>query len=104
LAILNVHYNLNSMPLKNRADPNVPDRSDRTAVNAAVNMRTPAGMMTRPNPKLTAEIDAAEMVKILLANGANPNARLKKPIIGRHNNLVAHTSLSDAATTLIRTT
>ena len=102
LAILNVHYDLASMLLKKGADPNVPDRSGMTALYAAVDMRSPAGMMTRPNPKLTAEIDAAEMVKILLANGANPNARLKKPIIGRHNNLVGDTSLGDAATPLMR--
>jgi len=65
-------------------------------------MRSPAGMMTRPNPKLTAEIDAAEMVRILLANGANANARLKKPIIGRHNNLIGDTSLGEGATPLMR--
>jgi len=65
-------------------------------------MRSPAGMMTRPNPKLTDEIDAAEMVKILLANGGNLNARLKKPIIGRHNNLVGDTSLGEGTTPLMR--
>jgi ankyrin repeat protein len=58
--------------------------------------------MTRPNPKLTDEIDAAEMVKILLANGADPNARLKKPIIGRHNNVVGDTSLGEGTTPLMR--
>src|SRR5262249_16731962 len=79
-----------------------PDNSGMTALYAAVDMRSPAGMMTRPNPKLTAEIDAAEMVRILLANGANPNARLKKPIIGRHNNLIGDTSLGEGATTLMR--
>ena len=102
VAILNVHYDLASMLLKKGADPNVPDRSGMTALYAAVDMRSPAGMMTRPNPKLTAEIDAAEMVRILLANGANPNARLKKPIIGRHNNLIGDTSLGDGATPLMR--
>jgi uncharacterized protein len=102
LAILNVHYDLASMLLRKGADPNVPDNSGMTALYAAVDMRAPAGMMTRPNPKLTAEIDAAEMVKILLANGANPNARLKKPIIGRHNNLLGDTSLGEGATALMR--
>lgn len=102
LAILNVHYDLASLLLKKGADPNVPDSSGMTALYAAVDMRSPAGMMTRPNPKLTDEIDAAEMVKILLANGANPNARLKKPIIGRHNNLVGDTSLGEGTTPLMR--
>src|SRR5437867_7997375 len=102
LAILNVHYDLASVLLRKGANPNVQDRSGMTAVYAAVDMRSPAGMMTRPNPKLNAEIDAAEMVKILLANGANPNARLKKPIIGRHNNLIGDTSLGEGATALMR--
>ncbi len=102
LAILNVHYDLASMLLRKGADPNVPDNSGMTALYAAVDMRSPAGMMTRPNPKLTAEIDAAEMVRILLANGANPNARLKKPIIGRHNNLIGDTSLGEGTTALMR--
>jgi ankyrin repeat protein len=102
LAILNIHYDLASMLLKKGADPNAPDNSGMTALYAAVDMRSPAGMMTRPNPRLTAEIDAAEMVKILLANGANPNARLAKPIIGRHNNLVGDTSLGEGTTPLMR--
>jgi ankyrin repeat protein len=102
LAILNVHYDLASMLLKKGADPNVPDNSGMTAVYAAVDMRSPAGMMTRPNPKLLDEIDAAEMIKILMANGADPNARLKKPIIGRHNNLVGDTSLGEGTTPLMR--
>ena len=102
LAILNVHYDLASLLLKKGADPNVPDNSGMTALYAAVDMRSPAGMMTRPNPKLTDEIDAADVVKILLANGANANARLIKPIIGRHNNLVGDTSLGEGATPLMR--
>jgi uncharacterized protein len=102
LAVINVHYDLASMLLNKGADPNVPDASGMTALYAAVDMRAPAGMMTRPNPKLSAEIDAAEMIKIFLSHGANPNARLKKPIIGRHNNLVGDTSLGEGATALMR--
>src|SRR5262245_61418480 len=102
LAILNVHYDLATMLLSKGADPNVADNSGMTALYAAVDMRSPAGMMTRPNPKLSAEIDASEMVKILLLRGANPNLRLKKPIIGRHNNLVGDTSLGEGATPLMR--
>jgi ankyrin repeat protein len=102
LAVLNVHYDLAAMLLNKGADANVPDNSGMTALYAAVDMRSPAGMMTRPNPKLTDEIDAAEMVKILLSHGADPNARLKKPIIGRHNNLVGDTSLGEGTTPLMR--
>src|SRR5215470_7445702 len=102
LAILNVHYDLASMLLKKGADPNVQDSTGMTALYAAVDMRSPAGMMTRPNPKVDAEIDAAEMIRILVASGANPNLQLKKPIIGRHNNLVGDTSMGEGATPLMR--
>jgi ankyrin repeat protein len=41
---------------------------------------------------------------VLLAHGANPNLRLQKPIIGRHNNLVGDTSLGEGTTPLMRAT
>jgi ankyrin repeat protein len=102
LSILNVHYDLATMLLHKGADPNVGDNSGMTALYAAIDMRAPAGMMTRPNPKLSAEIDAGEMVNVLLKRGANPNLQLRKPIIGRHNNLLGDTSLGDGATPLMR--
>ena len=102
LAIINLHYDLATLLLSKGADPNVADSTGMTALYAAVDMRAPAGMMTRPDPKLRDEIDAASMVKVLLDHGANPNLRLKKPVIGRHNNLVGDTSLGDGATPLMR--
>jgi ankyrin repeat protein len=104
LAIINLHYDLASMLLNRGANPNVADSTGMTALYAATDMRAPAGMMTRPDPKLRDEIDAAGMVKVLLAHGANPNLRLEKPIIGRHNNLVGDTSLGEGTTPLMRAT
>jgi ankyrin repeat protein len=102
LAIINLHYDLASLLLNKGANPNVADSTGMTALYAATDMRAPAGMMTRPDPKLRAEIDAAGIVKVLLAHGANPNLRLQKPIIGRHNNLVGDTSLGEGTTPLMR--
>jgi ankyrin repeat protein len=102
LAVINLHYDLASMLLNKGADPNVADVTGMTALYAAVDMRAPANMMTRPDPKLRDEIDASGMVKVLLSHGANPNARLQKPIIGRHNNLVGDTSLGEGTTPLMR--
>ncbi|PYS47887.1 MAG: hypothetical protein DMG13_26750 [Acidobacteria bacterium] len=104
LAIINIHYDLAAMLLRKGADPNTQDRTGMTALYAAADMRSPAGMMTRPNPKLSNqdELDAAGMVKILLERGANPNIALQKPIIGRHNNLAGDTSLGEGATPLAR--
>ena len=47
-------------------------------------MHTLGPMLSRPSPKLVDSIDAAGLVRILLAHGADLNARLKRPIIGRH--------------------
>ena len=73
-----------------------------TALYATVDMRAPGNMLTRPEPKLRDKIDALGLVKVLLAHKANPNARLKKPIIGRHQNLVGDASLAEGATALAR--
>jgi ankyrin repeat protein len=41
-------------------------------------------------------------VNALLRRSADPNLQLKKPIIGRHNNLSGDTSLGEGATPLMR--
>jgi uncharacterized protein len=102
LAVINLHYDLATLLLNKGADPNVVDGTGMAALYAAIDMRAPANMMTRPDPKLRDEIDAAGMVKVLLLHRANPNQRLSKPIIGRHNNLVGDTSLGEGATPLMR--
>ena len=104
LAIINVHYDLASLLLKKGADPNIPDVTGMTPLYAAVDMRSPAGMMTRPNPKISGqdELDALSIIRVLLEHGANGNIALKKPIIGRHNNLIGDTSLGEGATPLAR--
>lgn len=104
LAIINVHYDLAASLVRNGANPNVQDASGMTALYAAVDMRAPAGMMTRPNPKISDddELDAAGIIRVLLENGADPDLALTQPIIGRHNNLVGDTSLGEGATPLAR--
>jgi ankyrin repeat protein len=102
IAIINIHYDLANLLLEKGADPNVVDSSGMTALYAAVDMRAPANMLTRPEPKLRDKLDAFGIVKSLLAHGANPNIQLKKPIIGRHQNLVGDAALTEGATALAR--
>jgi ankyrin repeat protein len=102
LAVINVHYDLANVLLEKGADPNAADHSGMTALYAAVDMRAPANMLTRPEPKLLDRMDATDLAKALLAHGADPNARLKKPIIGRHQNLVGDASLGEGTTALMR--
>jgi len=102
IAVINIHYDLANLLLEKGADPNVTDSTGMTALYAAVDMRTPANMLTRPEPKLHDQLDALGLVKSLLAHGANPNIQLKKPIIGRHQNLVGDAALTEGATALAR--
>ena len=102
IAIINIHYDLANLLLERGADPNVVDASGMTALYAAVDMRAPANLLTRPEPKLRDSLDAVGIVKSLLAHGANPNIQLKKPIIGRHQNLVGDGQLTEGATALAR--
>ncbi|MEP7304998.1 MAG: ankyrin repeat domain-containing protein [Acidobacteriota bacterium] len=102
IAIINIHYDLANLLLERGADPNVVDASGMTALYAAVDMRAPANLLTRPEPKLRDTLDAVGVVKSMLAHGANPNLQLKKPIIGRHQNLVGDGQLTEGATALAR--
>jgi len=83
LAIINGHFDLAAALVNKGADPTIADESGEAALYAAVDMNTLAEMLVRPAPKLTDELDAMGLAKILLAHGANPNARLRKPILGR---------------------
>jgi ankyrin repeat protein len=102
IAVINIHYDLANLLLDKGADPNVVDSTGMTALYATVDMRAPANMLTRPEPKLRDQLDALGLVKSLLAHGANPNIQLKKPIIGRHQNLVGDAALTEGATALAR--
>ena len=102
IAVINIHYDLANLLLEKGADPNVVDSSGMTALYATVDMRAPANMLTRPEPKLRDTLDALGLVKSFLAHGANPNIQLKKPIIGRHQNLVGDAALTEGATALAR--
>lgn len=101
IAIINGHFDLAHMLLEKGADPNVADETGMAALYAAVDMHTLGPMQGRPGPKLVDEISGLELVKSLLAHGANPNLRLKKPIIGRHHGS-GDSSLGEGTTALMR--
>ncbi len=102
LAIINAHFDTAAVLIDKGSAPNVADSTGMTALYAAVDMHTLGPMLSRPSPKLVDKLDAADIVKLLLAKGANPNVRLKRPIIGRHHTPTGDASLGEGTTPLAR--
>jgi uncharacterized protein len=102
LAIINAHFETAAALIDLGADPKLADSTGTTALYAAVDMHTLGPMLSRPAPKLVDKLDAADVVKLLLAHGADPNARLRRPIIGRHHTPTGDASLGEGATPLAR--
>lgn len=85
IAIINAHYDLAAMLLDRGADPNVADSTGTAALYALVDMHTLAPMQGRPAPKLAGQTTPEALLKTLLARGADPNARLTRPMLGRYH-------------------
>jgi ankyrin repeat protein len=103
LAVINAHFDLAEALLEKHADPNIADSTGMTALYAAVDMHTLGPMLSRPGPKVTDNLDAADLVVKLLDHDANPNVRLKRPIIGRHHDS-GDATMGEGTTPLIRAT
>ena len=101
IAIINAHFDLAAMMAEKGVDLNIADTSGMTALYAAVDMHTLPAMLSRPAPKVTDKLDSAALVPILLKHGADPNLRLKKPIIGRHHDS-GDASMGEGTTALMR--
>jgi len=101
LAILNGHFDTAAMLTEKGADPNIADSTGMAALYAAVDMNTLGEIYGRPGRKSTDKLTALDLMPILLAHGANPNATLKSATLTR-----AHTpgepSLGEGTTPLMR--
>ncbi|MCU1336437.1 MAG: ankyrin repeat protein [Bryobacterales bacterium] len=101
LAILNGHFDTAAMLAEKGADSNIADSTGMAALYAAVHMNTLGEIYGRPPRKSTDKVTALDLIPILLAHGANPNAALKSPTLNR-----AHTpgegSLGEGTTPLMR--
>ena len=60
-----------------------------------------ASLINRPTPKPTGEIDNLTLVSMLLDRGANPNARLRLPVLPRFHN-AGDAQLGEGATAVMR--
>ena len=77
LAIINGHYDVAGYLVDKGADVSAADRTGRTALYSAVDFHMPP-QSNRPAPKeVDSSLPSIELVKDLLAHGANVNAQLK---------------------------
>ena len=101
LAIINQHYDLAGLLLEKGANPNVADNTGMTAIYAAVDMKQFRSDIGRPNRPSLDKLNALDVLRLTLKHGGNPNAQLRKPIIGRHHGF-GDASLGEGATALMR--
>jgi ankyrin repeat protein len=101
LAIINGHFDTAAMLTEKGADPNLADTAGMAALYAAVDMNTLGEVYGRPARPSTSKESALDLMRVLLAHGANPNATLKSAALAR-----AHTpgegTLGEGTTPLMR--
>jgi ankyrin repeat protein len=102
LAIINTLYVLGAMLLEHGANPNVADIAGEAALYAAVDMNSLQWVQGRPAPILTDRLDGVDLVKLLLAKGADPNARLTRGALKRHHDAGSTMNFGQGATPLMR--
>jgi len=100
-SILNKQYTFAKFLLERGANPNVVDANGRTALYAIVEARN-EDWTTLPERKTDDALPSIEIVKLLLAHKADPNAALKKSLPGKSGKDSGDTTLGEGATPLMR--
>lgn len=101
IAIINGHWEAASMLVDKGADVNLADIKGMTPLYAAIDMHTLGDTFGRPYPPAPVIEGSVGMIKLLLAKGADPNARLKGPILKRVYD-AGDNRLGEGATPLMR--
>ena len=83
IAVINAHYDAAALLLALGVDPNLADAAGMTPLYAVVDLNTFADTPGRPTPVPSGKLSAADLVKALLAHGADPNRPLSAPLLVR---------------------
>jgi ankyrin repeat protein len=83
VAIINGHYDVAKVLVEKGANPNVADIKGMTPLYAAVDMHTIGDTFGRPYPPKQVIDGSVDAARLLIAGGADVNARLKAPILKR---------------------
>jgi uncharacterized protein len=102
LAILNGHYDLAEMLVERGAGVDVTDGSGRTPLYTAVDMHTFEYSYNRPTAKPSGQKDSVDLVKFLLAHGANPNTRLTSRVVPPKYDTAGNPNLIAGATPFLK--
>jgi uncharacterized protein len=101
IAIINAHYEAASVLVERGAGLNIGDASGMTPLYAAIDMQHQDPLINRPLAKPSGRMVPMDIVKLLLERGADPNVRLKTPLLMRQHN-GGDPQLGEGATPLMR--
>jgi ankyrin repeat protein len=102
IAIINAHYEFADMLIEAGADPNIGDNeAGMGPLYAAVDMHRLAVGHGRGTPPPVGLLTAVDTARTLLGHGADPNAKLRTPILTR-THTIGDTVLGAGATPLLR--
>ena len=102
LAALNGNYDLAKLLIERGAGIEAVDKGGRTPLFAAVDMHTYEYSYNRPAPKPTGEMDSVDLVRFLLARGANPNARITSRVIPAKYDTAGNPNLTAGSTPFLK--
>jgi ankyrin repeat protein len=102
LALMNAHYDEAAVLIENGADVNQVDRSGRGPLYMAAEAHRMEWLFSRPSPRPTGQLDAPDVIRMLLARGAAVDAPLKGRAMLLHHEATGNANLVGGSTPLMK--
>jgi ankyrin repeat protein len=101
MSIINSHYDVAARLIEHGASLDLADAAGMTPLYAVIDMRHQEPLVNRPLARPSGRLLPADVIRLLLDRGANPNVRLKTPLLMRQHN-GGDPQFGDGATPLMR--